>query len=82
MRGTGNKYGITDGSVIELCFYIIAPIIPSYKTLLTNLRLVRKLVNLVISIKIVYNYNIFPNLSLTLLGTYSSSPISIRERKR
>ena len=65
MRGTGNKYGITDGSVIELCFYIIAPIIPSYKTLLTNLRLVRKLVNLVISIKFVCNCIIFPKLPLS-----------------
>lgn len=52
-----------------------------YKTLLTKLCLLRKIVNLGIDIKFVSNYNIFLNLPLTLLGVYSSSPIFIGGRK-
>jgi len=40
---------------------------PNTNLKLTNLCLLRKLINLVINIKFVYNYNIFSNLSLILL---------------
>lgn len=53
-----------------------------YKILLANLLLLRNWLNLSIDIKFIWNYNIFPNFSLILLGTYSSSSIFIRKRKK